>query len=129
MGREFHAISTSKALSTTKAILDLGSGIDSDLIPDHAEFGLVTIEISAISSATQITWYIASDPSGDVPMTPSQTDAIVTGATTATLGGIARTLAGVVRRRKTGVEGHLYIVAQTNAGTCTGIGHLHGKGL
>lgn len=78
--------------------------------------------VSIASSATTVTWFLAADEAGDIPLTDAKTTTIVVGRTTPTKGGIAvaldleyvRSSAGVA-----GVAGSLYVIAKTNTGTCT----------
>ena len=128
IGEVFGAFSASMSLSTTDAIGTLGAGSDSAPVPDRARLSLLRLALTSISGATSISWYLAEDAAGDVPLTPRVSSTIQTGKTTATSGGVAETLdVSRLRSSAAGTIGRLYVVAKTDSGTATAVAYLTGE--
>ena len=127
IGEVFGAFSASGALTTTDAVLTLGAGSDSAPVPDRARLSLLRLALTSISGATSISWYLAEDAAGDVPLTPRVSSTIQTGKTTATSGGVAETLDVSRLRSSAGTIGRLYVVAKTDSGTATAVAYLTGE--
>ena len=114
--RKIYALNTSNDVSLTsayqaQAILAVPRGLLSG----------VFVRLTNISTASQILWYLATDAAGDEPISPVYTSTIVTGATTATKGGIGQAADIIWAPVNTAQynTASLYIVYKTNAGTAT----------
>jgi hypothetical protein len=82
---------------------------------DHLE-----AEVTAIAGGcTEITWFLARDAAGDRPLTPGTVTAITIGMTTAAKGGIDALIQKLFMRVHGDTVGELWLIAKTNAGTCT----------
>lgn len=120
----------SGALSTSKAVIDLTEVASttetfSKALPDVCHLIKLEVEITSISSATTVTWNLAKDAAGDFAITPEVTSTIVVGKTTATKGGFNALIdIDYVKTLTNGVTEHLYLVARTDAGTCTAAAFL-----
>lgn len=119
----------STALSTSFTVMTLDDDTtdeeSAEVVPDECHLGTQFGEINTIaSSAKTVTWYLAADSSGDVPITPEVTETIRTGDTTSTDGGIATKVDMPHRKMESGTAGKLYLVAKTNTGTCNMIPRL-----
>lgn len=111
------------ALTSTYAVLTLDDDTTADasaeVVPDVCWLSWVSGEIDTIaSSAATITWYLAADSDGDIPLTAAVTETILVGKTTATDGGVSTKLDTVHVRFSSGTAGKLYLVAKTDTGTC-----------
>lgn len=104
---------TATALSTSYTAIEVSP------IPRRIQLGLLTGQITSISSATQLTVYIAADSAGDHALTAAETVTIVPGATTATDGGFGLAIDVPYDRPSWGSGESLWVVAKTDAGTCT----------
>lgn len=114
------------ALSSSYTVLTCDATHEGVLLSPSVQLLNAHLEIDTIaSSAASITWYLAADSSGDIPITPEVTDTIVTGKTTATDGGVARTV-GVAFKPST--AGTVYVVAKTDTGTCNATARVWYKG-
>lgn len=126
--RYAHATSAATALSTTAAILTLGelATDGAEAVPDECLLGLLELQITSIAeSAAVITWRLCRDAEGDHAMTLATESAIIVGATTATDGGCAASISVPYHRaNQIGTAGRLYVVAVTDAGTCTATARL-----
>jgi hypothetical protein len=91
----------------------------SDLFPSAGLIDHIEIEVTAKSTATSITWFLAWDAAGDRPITPATTSAITVGATTATVGGAMALISANYKQPDDGVQGKVYLVAKSDAGTPT----------
>lgn len=125
-GSAFESGSVSVSLSTTDTVLTLGTV--GDPVPDDRYLSLLRLALTSLSgSPVSISWFLAEDENGDIPLTPRKTTTIVTGKTTATKGAVAETLDVVRRRSSGGTLGRLYVVAKTNTGTCSAVAYLSGE--
>jgi hypothetical protein len=107
------SVSAATGLTTAYAALALTG------IPDDCWLSVLHGEIDTIAaSAASITWYIAADSGGDVPVTAEVTTTIVTGKTTATDGGVTEAVDWDYVRSTNGTAGSLWVFAKTDAGTC-----------
>jgi hypothetical protein len=87
-------------------------------IPESCLLSWLHGELDTIAGgATTVTWYLAADAGGDVPLTDVVTETIVVGITTATDGGIATAIDLDYYRATSGTAGSIYLFAKTNAGT------------
>lgn len=115
----------STALSTSYTVLTLDGDTSGDAaakpVPDQCLLAYVIAVLDTTSSATAITWYLAADSGGDVPLTREVTSDILAGKTTATDGSVVMLLDVDYVRTSAGTAGALYLVAKTTAGTanCT----------
>lgn len=57
--------------------------------PPSGALGNLRLFLSSISGATEVTWFLALDSDGDIPLTQEKTSTITVGATTATKGGVS----------------------------------------
>lgn len=103
------ALTTSYAVST----LTEAGGASSDWA-HGGRLGLAYCQLTSISSATSITWFVSLDSAGEEAITAEQTDAILDHDSDNT-GSIARTLDVPV----VSGDDSLYIFAKTDAGTAT----------
>lgn len=124
-GRNFHAKSASTSLSTTPAVITIGAA--GDPVPDESFLSLVLLQLSSISGATEVTWFVTADSAGDIPITPERTSTIVTGKTTAAKGSVSHTV-DVEWKRDPDItaSGCLYVVASLDAGTASAVGRAVG---
>jgi len=99
----------------------------SQSVPNKSLLDKVRFSLNTISSAAQITWYLAEDSLGKHALTPSQTTTIDTGLSASTFGFISASLDGFPYRRtsKITTAGTMYLIAKTDAGTATGEVFIH----
>lgn len=102
------------SLSTTAAKLTLDGAHGGIVPPRKVDIGLVTCELSSVSGATSIIWWLTRDSTGDKPITPRKTSTINTGQTAGT-GGVAETVDAKLLTDATAI----YVWAKTDAGTAT----------
>ena len=119
----------STALSTSYAVMACTSTTTDEAVaaplPDSCYLEDAHLQIDTIAGgATTITWYIAADAAGDVPLTKLVTSTIVTGKTTATDGAVVEILGKWYMRYDDGVSDTIYVVAKTNAGTANAIARV-----
>lgn len=126
-GEVFGAFSASASLTTTDAVLTVGDGSGSEPVPDRGRLSLLRLVLTSVVTAASISWYLAEDAAGDIPLTPRVTTTIVAGKTTSGSGGVARTLDISRPRSSAGTIGRLYVIAKTDAGTATAVAHLTGE--
>jgi hypothetical protein len=94
-------------------------------MPDSCYLELAHLQLDTIAGgATTITWYVAADAGGDVPLTKEVTTTIVTGKTTATDGGAVEVLGIQYVRFDEGLGDTIYVVAKTNTGTANAIARV-----
>lgn len=104
----------SQALTSTYSACTLGADGDaSRTMAQQARLSLATIDLSSISGAAQITWFVALDSAGEQAITPEQTDDIVDHDAD-NAGSVARSLEVSLR-----TSGALYLFAKTDSGTAT----------
>ncbi len=117
----------SGALTVAKSVIDI-SAVGANLtleplalpIPDSARLHKLEVQFTTLVTAASIIWNLAKDAAGDYPLTPETTSAVVLGVGTATNGGFAALLdTDRVPITTQFVQGHVYLVARTNAGTLT----------
>jgi hypothetical protein len=105
----------SQALTTTYAASTLtNDGGASRKWAQRGTLGLAFCQLTSISSATTITWFVSLDSAGEEAITPAQTDTILDHDSDNT-GSIARSMSVPVLS----AEDSLYIFAKTDAGTAT----------
>lgn len=119
----------STALSNSYAVMTVtGTTTDEQVarpVPDSCFLEDAHLQIDTIAGgAENITWYVAADAGGDIPITKAVTSAIVTGKTTATDGAVVEILSKHYHRFEDGASENLYIVAKTDVGTCNAIARL-----
>jgi hypothetical protein len=96
------------------------AGIAIATLPDECFLDNLRGVITTIAAlATSVTWFLAEDAVGDIPITDAKTVTISIGATTATKGGVLTRLERQWSRATTGTAGTIYLLAKTNVGTCT----------
>jgi hypothetical protein len=122
----FLALSAVVALSNAYANVAT-LGVEGDEVPDAAELGPLVLELTSISGATTVTWYVSRDAAGDVPITPPQTDTILTGKTAATKGSVARDMDATYKRHPDTTQGRLYVWAKLDSGTANMSASLTGS--
>lgn len=98
-----------------------------EAVPQRGILEHVELEVSAIAGgATTVSVYLAHDAAGDRPASNVVVVTLVVGVTTATAGGGVGDLGEQVYfQPDDGVIGALYLIAKTNAGTCTASFRLH----
>lgn len=116
----------STALSTSYAVMTCTSTTTAETqavpMPDSCFIELAHLQLADIAGgATTVTWYVAADAAGDIPLTKLVTSTIVVGATTATDGAVVEVLGIQYVRFDDGEGGEIYLVAKTNAGTVNAI--------
>jgi hypothetical protein len=81
----------STVLSTAYSAIQLKqqSTLDeySEPFPSQGRLSHVEIEVTEVSTATELVWFLAWDAAGDRPITPETTSTITMGMTTPTKGG------------------------------------------
>jgi hypothetical protein len=119
----------STALSTSYAALECTGTTSGEAqaveVPDGCYLEDAHLQLDTIAGgATSITWLVAADAAGDVPLTNEITTTIVPGTTTATDGAVVEILGKLYQRYSVGVGGSVFIFAKTNAGTANAIARL-----
>jgi len=89
------------------------------VIPDSCEVSWLRCVLASISSATQVTMYLAADSAGDIPLTDEIIVDIVTGMTTATKGAASAAIDLDYAPASGGTSGSIWLVAKTDVGTAT----------
>lgn len=83
----------------------------------------VTIQVTTIVTAASITFRLTADAAGDVVLLPDTTATLSTGVTTATVGAVTYSAAGValsnIYSSSQVRNGIVYLWAKTDAGTAT----------
>lgn len=121
-GASFTARSIAVALTTSYALLTPGVAAEGDEFPTSGVMlSLSSLELTAISTATSIVWYVSSDIAGDKPITAVRTTTIVAGQS-ANVGGVSETFGPEQHH-----TGPLYVWAKTNAGTATAKAVIRGQ--
>jgi hypothetical protein len=124
MARTGLSAGASTALSTTYARMACTATPAADplseALPDRVTLSWASLELTTISGAASVIWYLSADADGDAPITPTLTTTIVADGATATSGGVAATLA----LARVGSGGSIYVNAKTDAGTATGIARV-----
>ena len=115
----------STALSTSYTVMPCTATTAGEAVaapvPDVCWLEDCHLQLDTIATATTVTWFIAADAAGDVPLTHEVTTAIVTGATTATAGAVVEILSKWYVRYDVGVSETIYVVAKLDAGTANAI--------
>ena len=119
----------STALTSAYAVMACTSTVTGEAqavpMPDSCFLELSHLQLDTIAGgAASITWYVAADAAGDIPLTKLVTSTIVTGATTATDGAVVEVLGIQYVRFSDGVGDTIYVVAKTNVGTCNAIARV-----
>jgi len=97
-------------------------------VPDFAHFQHLAVEMDTIASgASSVTFFLARDAAGDIPLTAEQTASVQFGFTTATDGSAIACIDLDYHYQQLAVEtrGTVYVVIKTNAGTANGNLRLH----
>jgi hypothetical protein len=115
------SVALTAAYPATGAVLEAQAAFanSQDLAP-MAWLSLITLQLTTIAGATTITWFLARDVDGNVPITPAQTDTILDPDADGD-GSVVRTL-GVEWNAE--VLGDLYVFAETDAGTANAVAVL-----
>ena len=123
---------SAKVYAVTK---DATNSLRSAEFPHNCEIESVEIFLTSISSATQVTMYLARDSTGDVAITPGGT----TGATQAIGTGITSGTGSVVFDVETdfnydsnvtgATPGTLYVVLSVDAGSATADVRVNWRGI
>jgi hypothetical protein len=115
----------STVLSTAYSVIQLKQNTTveskSDQFPQAGRLSHVEIEVTALSTATTLTWFLAWDAAGDRPITPATTSTITIGKTTATKGGAVALISADYRMPDDGDVTNMacYLVVKSDAGTPT----------
>jgi len=108
------------ALTTSYAAIAVSIGgadtLDS-AIPDSCWLSLLHGQIDTLVTAATITWYLAADSGGDVPLSDEVATPILLGKTTNTDGAVIEEIATEYTRTTEGTAGKIWVIAKTNAGT------------
>ena len=110
---------------------DAANNARSAPVPTFAELKNINFELDTIAGgASQVTFYLARDLAGDIPVTGVQTAAVVFGLTTATKGTAISCIDLDYHWQALAAEtmGTLYLVVKTNAGTANCNVRLHWRG-
>jgi hypothetical protein len=97
-------------------------------VPDFAHFQHLAVEMDTIAGgASSVTFFLARDAAGDIPLTAEQTASVQFGFTTATDGSAIACIDLDYHYQQLAVEtrGTVYVVIKTNAGTANGNLRLH----
>lgn len=123
------------ALTTTYQVFTLNqdavNNSRSANVPLFAEFKNINFELDTIAGgASKVTFYIARDVAGDIPITSTLTADVVFGLTTATKGTAIACIDLDYHYQALAVEtqGTVYLVVKTNAGTAKCNVRLHWRG-
>jgi hypothetical protein len=115
------------ALTTTPQIFaltqDSTNSPRSAAVPTFAELKQVVAQVDTLAGgASSVSFYLAADASGDVPISCEQTASILFGETTATKGAAIACIDLDYHYQQLAGEtiGTIYIVAWLNAGTANG---------
>ena len=84
---------------------------------------LLTLRLTGIASATEVDWFLTADATGDHPITPVTTTAIVAGQT-ANAGGLGAVLGFAYTDKMASAAGGLWLWAQLDAGTATATAYI-----
>jgi len=127
IGFSYGTGSLSDSFAAIAVAKDTTNEATSQSIPNKSLLDKVRFSLNTISSAAQITWYLAEDSLGKHALTPSQTTTIDTGLSASTFGFISASLDGFPYRRtsKITTAGTMYLIAKTDAGTATGEVFIH----
>lgn len=107
------ATGSAMSLSTSYTVAELTT------VPNECELEWLRGTLSSISSASQVTWYLAADADGDIPLTDEILVDIVSGKTTSTKGGANSSIDLDYAVDAGGASGSLWVVAKVDAGTAT----------
>ena len=97
-------------------------------VPDFAHFEHLAVEMDTIAGgASSVTFFLARDLDGDIPLTAEQTASVQFGFTTASDGSAIACIDLDYHYQQLAVEtrGTVYVVIKTNAGTANGNLRLH----
>ena len=127
IGFSYGTGSLSSSFAAIAVAKDTTNESKSQSVPNKSLLDKVRFSLNTISSAAQITWYLAEDSLGKHALTPSQTTTIDTGLSASTFGFISASLDGFPYRRtsKITTAGTMYLIAKTDAGTATGEVFIH----
>ena len=109
------AIATSASIALTNAYTRTAVAV-----PSKADLSLVSVEMTSISGAASVTWYLSRDSAGDQPITPLWTDTILDAGSGSGAGSVVRDMAGALNH----AGGSLYVNAKLDAGTATGVARV-----
>lgn len=118
-----HSAGAQTALSTSYTAIEIkdvtGTDARADQVPNQCMLGWLHGEIDTIAaSAASITWFVALDSGGDIPLTEELTETIKTGETTATDGAVVSIIERPYSLFGNGTQGSLWVFAKTDTGTC-----------
>lgn len=100
-------------------------------IPTYAELKQVNVQVDTVAAgASSVSFYIAADLAGDIPLTTEQSAVIEFGKTTATKGTAIGCIDLDYHFQQLAVEtvGTVYIIIWLNAGTANANIRLHWRG-
>lgn len=95
-------------------------------VPKSSELSLLHSDLSSISSATTITWYIALDSGGDDAITDEATETIVDADSDGN-GTVSTQIGAFYAESSLSTVGALWVCAKTDAGTATATHRLFGR--
>lgn len=120
------------ALTTTPQVFtltqDMANSPPSAPIPTYAWLKQVNVQVDTVAAgASSVSYYIAADVAGDIPLTPVGTANILLGKTTATKGSAIDCIELDYQFQQLAVEtvGTVYIIIWLNAGTANANIRLH----
>jgi hypothetical protein len=82
-------VSITTAYQAYPVTIDRANSCTSAAIPNDCEIQVIEFELTARTSATSITMYLARDSAGDIPITNPSEETITNGMTTTAKGGVA----------------------------------------
>ena len=119
--------SASTALSTSYAAAEITdtTGTDSraKVLPTECYLYRLEGTLTSISSATELTWYLAKDSAGQKPITPEKTVTIVDPDADGS-GGCSTAVDSAHAFDVDSTGTSLYVHAKTDAGTCSMVARL-----
>lgn len=127
-GRYGFSVGASDSLSTTTSCEEIkavsGTDANSKNVPNGARLGVLHGELSSISSATQVLWYIALDSAGEIAITDRVTETILDDDGDNT-GSVATAIDVPYALTADSTQGSLWVCAETDAGTASLISRIH----
>lgn len=128
-----YAVGATTGLTTTRQAIQIHRATSTDALSQNCPPTKVHVHKGRMKAAsiaggcTTIIWFVAADAAGNVPLTDEFHDTITLGVTT-TSGGIVRELAITEPGHEDVVIDSFYIVARTDAGTCSASPYLYFTG-
>lgn len=110
------------AITSAYALIEMTDKTAADAlaqkVPDECFLVDLGIRLDTIAGAATITWFLAGDSGGDIPLSPETTTTIVTGVTTGTDGGTLDALRKDHKRPSdVSPAGSLFVAIKLDAGT------------